>query len=151
MVGRSTRMSKSGRDALPDAREWSGCPPGLPEVVRKPSQMLESGREAHSDVREWSGGLPGCPGMVERVSQMSRIGQKTHLDVRERSGGPFRCLGVVGRPPQMSLSSGRSYWMSGSCKEACQVSGSGQEALPDVWNGLGGSPECPGVVDGTYG
>ena len=49
-------------------------------------------------------------------------------------------------PPRMSLSSGRSYQMSGSGKEACQVSGSGQEALPDVWNGLGGSPECPGVV-----
>ena len=65
-------MSSSGREAFQDVREWSGGPPGCPEVVgrlsrmsrsgRKPSWISGSGREAIPDVREWSGGLPGCPG-----------------------------------------------------------------------------------------
>ena len=64
-------MSGSGRDALPDDREWSGglgdirecsqsppecprvveLPPGCPRVVGRPSQMSGSGRESIQDVR----------------------------------------------------------------------------------------------------
>ena len=45
VVGRPSRMSRSGWEALPENREWSG---GLP------------------DVWEWLGGPPGCPRVVER-------------------------------------------------------------------------------------
>ena len=48
------RMFGSGREALPDVWEWSGCPPGCPSVVRRPSRMFGSGRETFPDVREWS-------------------------------------------------------------------------------------------------
>ena len=41
VIGRLSRMSRSGRQALSDVRE------SLP------------------DVREWSGSPPGCPGVVE--------------------------------------------------------------------------------------
>ena len=44
---------------------------------------------------------------------MSVSGQETLTNVREWSGGPPECLGVVRRPSQMS--------------------GSGLEALLDVW------------------
>ena len=49
-------MSKSGRESLPDVREWSG-------VVGRPSQMSVSGREAIPDGLECSGGRAGCPGV----------------------------------------------------------------------------------------
>ena len=61
-------MSKSGRDALQnvrewwkaftDSREWSGCPPGFLGVVRRPSRMSGSGRESLLDVQKWSGDPP---------------------------------------------------------------------------------------------
>ena len=61
---RPSRMSGSGRDALPDVWEWSGCPPGCPGVVemplrmsgmaRRPSRMSESGLEAVPDVQKWT-------------------------------------------------------------------------------------------------
>ena len=74
-------MSGSGREALPDVREWSVDPPecletrqdvqgwsgglpGYPGVVGKPSRMSGSGREAIADVREWSVDSPGCPRVV---------------------------------------------------------------------------------------
>ena len=73
-------MSGSGREALPNVREWSGGPPRCPGVVVKPSRMSGrpvrmsgSGREAIpdaqetiSDIREWLVGPPGCPGVVWR-------------------------------------------------------------------------------------
>ena len=61
VIGRPSWMSKSGREALPDVREWlgnlfqkysawpSGCPgtvgdpPGCPGVVGRPSQILVVG------------------------------------------------------------------------------------------------------------
>ena len=52
-IGRPSRMSESGRDALLDVREWSGGPTGYPEVVGTPSQMSESGRESLQAVWEW--------------------------------------------------------------------------------------------------
>ena len=60
-------MSRSGREDLPDVREWWGGPPGCPRVVGKSSRMSWRGREASLDVREWSGGPPGCPGVDERL------------------------------------------------------------------------------------
>ena len=47
------------REVLPDVREWSGCPPGFLEVVRRPSRMSGSGLEDLLDVREWSECPPG--------------------------------------------------------------------------------------------
>ena len=35
-----SRMSGSGRKALPDVWEWSGGPPGSPEVVGRPSWVV---------------------------------------------------------------------------------------------------------------
>ena len=74
-------MSGSGREVLPDIREWSGGPPGcpgllgssyrfrydsteFPGVVGRPSRMSGSGRETLPGVQEWSGGSPGGPGVV---------------------------------------------------------------------------------------
>ena len=82
---------------------------------------------------------------------MSRSGRKTHLEVQEGLGGPPRCPGVVWKPSRMSLSGGKSYQISGSGKEACRMSVSGQEALPDIREWSGVPPGCPGVVEGTYG
>ena len=85
-------MSGSGREALPDIREWSGLSPGCPGVVgiisrmsgsgRGPSWMSGSSQKAFPDVREWSGGPPGCPAVVERPSQMSGSDRKALPDVR---------------------------------------------------------------------
>ena len=60
-------MSGSGRDALPDVREWSGY---------------------LGNLREWSGSPPECPGVVGRPSQMSGSGREALLDVREWLGRP---------------------------------------------------------------
>ena len=46
-------MSGSGREALPNFREWLGGPPGLPAVFGRSSRIFESGRETLPDVREW--------------------------------------------------------------------------------------------------
>ena len=52
-VGRLSRISDSGREALPE------CPGGV-----------GSGREAHLDIREWLGDPPGLPGVYKRPSLM---------------------------------------------------------------------------------
>ena len=69
VVGRPSRMSGCGREALsdvretrPDVREWSEGSLVRPAVFRMPSRMSRIGREAP----------PGCLGVVERPSQMSR-------------------------------------------------------------------------------
>ena len=69
------QMSAIGREALPDVREWSGCPTQCPQVVGRPSlmfgsvrrpslmsaigqetpRMSGSGQEALPDVHDWSG------------------------------------------------------------------------------------------------
>ena len=54
VVGRPSRMSRGGRESLPNGWEWTGVPPECPGVVRRPSRMSGSGREALPDVREWS-------------------------------------------------------------------------------------------------
>ena len=55
-------MSGSGREDLPDIREWSGGLRGSLRVVGRPSRMIRSGREALPNVQEWSGGPPGWLG-----------------------------------------------------------------------------------------
>ena len=54
LVGRPSRMSRCGREALPDIRVWSGGPPGNWEL---------------------SGGHPGRPGGIERPSRKSESGR----------------------------------------------------------------------------
>ena len=39
-------------EALADVREWSGCSPGCPEVVGRPSRMSGSDQDALPDDRE---------------------------------------------------------------------------------------------------
>ena len=73
--------SGSGRDALPDVREWSGDPNRCPRLVESP---------------------PECQDVVKRTSRMSAIGWEALPDVRKWSSDPPRCLGVVGRPFQKS-------------------------------------------------
>ena len=57
-------MSGSGREALPVVREWSGGPPGCPEVFGRPSRMSGSAREYLSDVKEWLGVPHGWLGVL---------------------------------------------------------------------------------------
>ena len=130
VVERPSRMSDTGRESLPDVREWSGGNPRCLGVVGRTSWMSESSWEAltasweaFTDVQEWSGGYhrwsggpSGCPGVVRRPSRKFRSGWAALLDVREWSRGPFR------------------------------MSECGREALPEVWEWSGGSPGCPGVV-----
>ena len=110
------RMSRSGREALPHVREWSGGPPACPGEARSPSRLAESGREAFTggweafpDGRVWTGGLTG--------------GREAHPDVREWSGDPPKCQGGFGR----------QSWMCGS----------GREPLLDVRECSGCLPGCP--------
>ena len=70
-------MSGSGREALPNVREWSGDPHGFLRVVGRPSRMSGSGRESLLDVREWSGDPRRFAGVF---------------------GRHHRCPEVVGRP-----------------------------------------------------
>ena len=67
-------MSGSGREALPDVREWSGGPPRCPVVVESHSWMFAICREALPDVRKWTRGPLGCPVVVGRPSLLSAIG-----------------------------------------------------------------------------
>ena len=94
-------MSVSGREALPNVREWSGGAPGCPGMVERISQMFR-----------WSGRSPECPGVVGvtrefagvvgKSSRMSRSGWEALPDVRKWSRVSPGCLGVVGRPSRMS-------------------------------------------------
>ena len=59
---------------------------------------------------------------------MSRSDRKALLHVQELFGVPHGCPGEVGRPSRMS--------------------GSVRGALPYVWEWLGDSPSCLGVVGG---
>ena len=68
VVGMSTQMSGSGREALPDVWDWSGGPPVCPVVLRWHSRMSWSGREVHPDLWEWAGGPLVCPAVVGRPS-----------------------------------------------------------------------------------
>ena len=54
----------SGRETLPDFREWLRGPPGGPGVIGRPSRRFGCGREGLPEVREWSGDLRGVSGVV---------------------------------------------------------------------------------------
>ena len=108
VVGRPSRISVNGREALPDVREWSnslpdvqlllvstaGCPgvvwrPFRMLVVGRPSQMSGSGRETLPDVPEWWESLLDVrqlsigPRISCRPSQLSGSHRETIQDVRE--------------------------------------------------------------------
>ena len=118
-------MSRSGREVLPENREWSGdCnvwsgnPPGCPGVVGRPSLMYGSGQEASR--------------VVGRPTRMSGSGREALPENRDWSGdcnvwsgGSPGCPGMISRPP----------WMSGS----------GRKTLLDVREWSGGPPGCLGV------
>ena len=78
--------------------------------------MSWSDWKALPDDREWSGGCPGCPGVVGSPSRV--VGRPSRV-----VGMPSRCPGVVERPSRTTVSG----------REATRMSGSGWEALPDVW------------------
>ena len=104
-------MPRSGREGLPDVREFSRVLPGYPGVIGSFSRMSRSSREVLKDVRQWSGGPFGCLEVVGRSSRIYKC-----------SACPPVFMGVVGRPSRISKS-GRGA--SGIC-------GSGREALPDA-------------------
>ena len=62
-------MSGSGRETLPDVREWSRGAHGCPRVVERPPNVWELSGTL-PDVRYWFGGPHGCPGVVGRPSRM---------------------------------------------------------------------------------
>ena len=47
-------MSVTGRDTLPEDRNWSGDPPGGPEVLGRHSRKFGTGRDTLPVVRNWS-------------------------------------------------------------------------------------------------
>ena len=53
-------MYGSGREALWDARKWSGGPLECPVVFRRSSRMSGSSQKVLTEVREWWGCPPGC-------------------------------------------------------------------------------------------
>ena len=139
VVERPSRMTGSGRVAVPDFPEWSVDPPGCPaEVGGLPDVRQLSGGPPVS-----SGGQPRGMGMVGTPSLMSLKGRlpfrmssscqvtlpymrETLPVVRWWSADPLGCPGVVERPS----------WMSGC----------GRETLLDVREWSGGPPGCSGVV-----
>ena len=93
MVGRPSRISKSGRETLPEIRKWSGDPlkglelVGRPfrrsEVVGRLSRRSETGRETLLEVRNWLGVSPGGPELVETPSRRSITGRENLPVVRK--------------------------------------------------------------------
>ena len=128
---KSSRMSESGRETYPDIREWSGCPPGCPAVVGRPSWMsLRGGRPFRM-----SG---SCRVTLPDVREALPV-------VREWSGDPSECSGVVGKPSQMCgrpfQMSGRPHRCPGSVRKALSDI---REALSNVREWLGGPPRSSG-------
>ena len=78
-------MFTSGREALPDVREWSGSSPGCPEVGGRPSRMSGCCRE---DFLSCLGCPLRCPGLFGKPSRMS--GRPTQI-----SGSVREALSVI--------------------------------------------------------
>ena len=128
-----SRMSDSGREALPNVREWlggsAGCPGVVrgpsksPGVVRRPTQMSGSGRRPS---RMSGSGREDCrmSGSYRKAIPNVREYQEVLPDVRARSGSSLECPGVVERPS----------WMPGC----------GREALPDDQEWSRDHPRCQG-------
>ena len=158
--GRLSQRARSGQEALLEGWEWSGGPPEVPEVFRRPfrrsasvgrpSRRAGSGQESLLECRMWSGDPHGGPGVVGRPFRGGR----------ELSGGPPGGPGVVGRPSwkvengREAIPEGRE-WSEGFTEES-KVVGNGWEVLPEgqEWSGVvrrgrklsGYFPSGPGVV-----
>ena len=149
-------MSDSGREALPDVREWSGDPPGCPGVVRdppgypgvvgrpsrtfrRPALRFGNGRdtlldvpigwEALPDVRKLSVALPD----VWRPSWLFRSGWVALPDIREWSGDTAKRPGGLAEVREWS---GGPPSCRGVVEIPFQMSGSGRKALLKVWEAL---------------
>ena len=143
------RMSRSGRMATPNVREWSGGPPGCLGVVWRSSRMPSRGREALTDIWEWyvREALPDVR-KSRKTPWMSESGLETLPYVREWSGDPPVCPGEVGRPSWISGTGGEACRMSGSGVEACRMSRSGRMAIPNYREWSVGPSGCPGASTG---
>ena len=118
-------MSGSIWESLPFVREWSGGHSGCPEVLGRPSRMSGSGRETIPDLRK----LSGVPLKVFKSLPDVWGWRQALLDVRQFSGRRPGCLeGPPGGPGVVR----RPFRMSGSGGCLSRMSGSGQEARPDV-------------------
>ena len=80
-----SRKSRFGREANPEVQNWSGDPPGGPEVVGDPPgtgrETLPEVRkwsETHPVVLKWSRDPPGDPEVVGRPSWRFGTGRETH-------------------------------------------------------------------------
>ena len=128
-----SQRAGSGREALPEGREWLEFPP------RKARSGLESLTEDREDLPEgqkWSVGSPGGLGVVGRPSRKARSSR----DALPSGSG----LGVVG-------------WQSRKVRTGRECIMEGREALPEGREWLGGPhkgsgepPDGPGVVHRPY-
>ena len=79
MVGGPSWVSGSSLGTLPEVWNWTGDPPGGPEVIGSHSRRSGSGRE----IQKWSGDPCGGTEVVGRPSQRCRNGRETVLEVRK--------------------------------------------------------------------
>ena len=77
VVGRLCRRFGTGWETQPEVRNWSGDPPGSPELVGVSPVGLQV-----------VGGYPGGPEMVGRPSRMSGRGRDILSEVRRWLGDP---------------------------------------------------------------
>ena len=93
MVGRPSGGSRSGRETLREVRKWLGDPPGVPEVVGRPSPRSEvvsrpsrrscSHQKTLWEVRMWLVGPPEGSEVVRRPSGRSGSVRETLQEVRK--------------------------------------------------------------------
>ena len=107
VVRKPSQQFGSGREAIPDVREWSGGPPEIRECL----PITPGSPEAIPVAREWSRVPPGCPEEVARPSRMFRSGRDAIPDVRELLVDPPGC-------PETLPEDRRHFRMYGSGQEA---------------------------------
>ena len=149
VIGRSSRVSGSGQDTLPDVLvgwkafpdvwQLSGGPPGYaggtpacPAVVGRPYQKF------WRPSRKFGNGLYTLPDVPEGWEALPNVRQLMS-GPSEYAGGPPSCLRVVGRPSQMT---GSGWVALPDVWEASQMSGSNRKALADVREWSGNPPGC---------
>ena len=118
-------MSGSGREALPNFREWSSGPPGRPGVVGRPCRMSGSGGKSS----RMSKRLRRCPGVVRRPSQMFGSGWETLPEVQEALSNVREWSEALQDIREWSRD---SPGFPGVVKWPSQMSGSGRASLPNV-------------------